>query len=88
MVQLVECGCSGVMRTTSHLKYRETYMLPFSVAVTMQGLPSCLMLEDSETNRFLLLPAATLPGRPESKVTSDTPPPLGSSRRGEERAGR
>lgn len=33
-----------------------------------QGLPSSLMLENSEGDRFLLLPSATLPGRPESKV--------------------
>lgn len=33
-----------------------------------QGLPSSLLLENSEKDRFLLLPSATLPGRPESKV--------------------
>ena len=33
-----------------------------------QGLPSSLVLENAEKDRFLLLPSATLPGRPESKV--------------------
>lgn len=33
-----------------------------------QGLPSSLLLENAEKDRFLLLPSATLPGRPESKV--------------------
>lgn len=39
-----------------------------SVRVCLQGLPSSLLLENSEKDRFLLLPSATLPGRPESKV--------------------
>lgn len=33
-----------------------------------QGIPACLMLENSQKERFLLLPSVTLPGRPESKV--------------------
>lgn len=37
----------------------------------LQGLPSSLLLENSENDRFLLLPSATLPGRPESKVPQD-----------------
>ncbi|CAM9946555.1 unnamed protein product, partial [Ectocarpus sp. 8 AP-2014] len=35
----------------------------------VEGLPSSLLLENSEKDRFLLLPSATLPGRPESKGT-------------------
>ena len=45
-----------------------TLLLLLPMTSFFQGLPSSLLLENSEKDRFLLLPCATLPGRPESKV--------------------
>lgn len=42
---------------------------PMKNTIIEQGLPSSLLLENSEGDRFVLLPSATLPGRPESNVS-------------------